>query len=45
MKNIDKENKDLIKFFQDMQKNLYKEYSSEDFEKMEKEYKLLEQER
>ena len=45
MKDIDKENKDLIKFIQDMQKDLYKEYSSEDFERMEKEYKLLEQER
>ena len=42
-KNIQQEIKELNKFFEDMEKSLFKEYSEKDFEDMEKECKLQEQ--
>lgn len=37
-KNIKDEITELNQFFEDMEKSLFKEYSKEDFEEMEKEY-------
>ena len=37
-KNIQEEINELNQFFEDMEKSLFKEYSKEDFEEMEKEY-------
>ena len=37
-KNIQEEINGLNQFFEDMEKSLFKEYSKEDFEEMEKEY-------
>lgn len=37
-KNVQKEINELNQFFEDMEKSLFKEYSKEDFEEMEKEY-------
>lgn len=42
-KNTQQEIKELNKFFQDIEKSLFKEYSEKDFEEMEKDYKLQEQ--
>lgn len=42
-KNKEQEISELNNFFEDMEKSLFKEYSKEDFEEMEKEYKLQEQ--
>ena len=39
-KNIQDEINELNQFFEDMEKSLFKEYSKEDFEEMEKEYIL-----
>ena len=38
IKNIQEEINELNQFFEDMEKSLFKEYSKEDFEEMEKEY-------
>ena len=37
-KNTQQEINELNKFFEEMEKSLFKEYSKEDFEEMEKEY-------
>ena len=42
-KNIQEEINELNQFFEDMEKSLFKEYSKEDFEEMENEYRLQEQ--
>ncbi len=42
-KNTQQEINELNKFFEEMERSLYKEYSEKDFEEMENEYRLQEQ--